>query len=140
MEKTIKMKQERVDSLKYMIRRSKGLNPEVRKIYCALLDASDGLTRPVYFTTFSSDFTSSVDVFISLNEIEYLKNLNGMISLIGSDFRLHCHKGFFSGPGNFQDSHPSSFPHTVWLSADLYDRSASEITKEQVEAAGNFCR
>lgn len=140
MEKMIKMKQERVDSLKYMIRRSKGFNPEIRKIYCALLDASDGLTRPVCFTLYSDDMVASVNAFMSLIEPTHLKNLNDMIWLMGYGFLFNCRRGFFLSPGEFQNSHPSRFPHTVWLSEDLYDKSALEITKEQVEAAGDFRR
>jgi hypothetical protein len=124
---------EQINALKYLILKSQSSGPETKKVCFALIDASEGLTKPVCFTGYSEDITYGVhDMSSSLRNT----HLGALMKLIGTNFEFSDHDGYFSKTGEFLTKiHPEEKrTRTIWLSSKPYDREAEKVTVEQVEA------
>ena len=121
-----------IKALKYLIFKSKDCGPETKKICFALIDASEGLTKPVYFTANSKDAQDGPACMVSSVSSTHLQEV---LKAAGSDTVLSHHGGFFVSPGIFKPElrNKEKHTHTIWLSFKRYDKKAFEVTKETVE-------
>jgi hypothetical protein len=140
---------EQIDALKYLILNLNGAKEAKRAIF-ALIDASECLTKPVAYTTSSSELIQKIRQFISSDKGICLKRL---MELLGANFnpdsnpqlsknyavtansawRLSFHEGYFSQGKFIVDVLPGhDDTRTFWLSFHAYDHDATEISETQV--------
>jgi len=128
-----KATEKQIKALKYLVFKSKDAGPETKKACLALIDASQGLTKPVFFTGYSKDIYDGAHGIISGQGTTHL---NQVMKVLGTEFVFSSHDGFFTAPGQFQSGSRIGEKHTrtLWLSSTECDSSASEISLDQVEA------
>lgn len=98
----------------------------------ALLDASDGLSKSVFWTgpRGQGDTLAQALSIIEINRGE--DRINNQIRKSSSRFRFSCAQGHFFRD---QDFDPEVCPDycTIWLSLEFFDRRAEELAIEAEE-------
>jgi len=125
--------QNQINALKYLILVSPDCGQETKKACFALIDASEGLTKPVFFTGYSEDITYGVHGMCCSHGKTHL---DALMHLMGMEFKFSHHGGYFISPGNFQSKLKrwKKYTHTIWLSPQTYERQATEIPLKKVKA------
>ena len=120
------IKPERIAALEYLILHSKDAGKEIKDICLALIKASDNLTKPVFFTSYSEKAAYDIE---DMNCALHGTHLNKLMELMGTDFYFSHHDGYFSGPSEFTiGRYPGKrFTHTIWLSPVRFDKTAVGI-------------
>ncbi len=129
-----KLSKKQINALKHLIMFSRDCGEETKRACFALIDASEGLTNPVYFTGYTEDISDGVHALSSYFRTTHLDQI--MIAM-GIKFKF-SHLG-----GHFTDSINSKFvvkrikgkehAHTIWLSSERYDQKAKPITQKEVD-------
>lgn len=123
--------EEQIKALKYLIYKSEDAGPETKKACFALIDASEGLTKPVCFTGYSADINSGVNNMISPLGSTHL---NRIMEAMGTNFRFSFDEGYFD-KGEFKhEIRPGkNRTNTIWLSAEEHDKQAREVSSDEFE-------
>lgn len=137
---------EQIYTLKEIILRLH-VSQELKKIFFALIAASDMLTKPVFYTVYSARIAKGAHRVIR-------GEMRSAMWLIGADFNPHpvtrssinetltnrqwkfsFHGGYFSeGKFNSGETRPGkSSSYTIWLSLHAYDYEAMEVNSEEVK-------
>ena len=122
-----------IKALKYLIYMSNDAGPETKKICFALIDASEGLTKPVYFTSnFEDNSDCGTHNMVSVNGTTHLQEL---LMTMGTKFIFCTHSGHFDFAGNYNGKSREGENNTltIWLSNVRYDKNASPIASKLVE-------
>ncbi len=124
----MEISQKQINALKYLIFKSEDARDWARKILLALIDASKGLTKPVYFTGNLNEVYME-DMFCT----HHSTHLHEVVKLTGSKFKFSHHDGYFSCTGKFKPcNHPKKGNlHTVWLSTEKYDKKAKKLVENK---------
>jgi len=125
---------EQIDVLKYLISTSKDAGEETKKACLALINASQGLSIPVYFTGHSKDISFGVHNMVSAHGTTHL---NEIMRLMNTKWRFSHHGGYFEKITKsfiVQMSNGHKYTHTIWLSPVRYDEKAIGINRDQVDA------
>ena len=116
-----RVSKERIDILKYIIFNSKDASPDTKRILFALIEASDSLTKPVYFTSHSKDVAHGIHNMLSCGYHTHLSEFTNLL----------C-EGFHFSHGVRSPKPDRKYDQTIWLAFEFYDSEATEITEEQV--------
>ncbi|MFA6194987.1 MAG: hypothetical protein WC719_04670 [Patescibacteria group bacterium] len=126
------IKPERIEVLKYLILHSKDAPWEAKNACVALIEASAGMTKSVFITTYSEKVAYGIE---DMNCAFHGTHLNKLMELMGADFKFSHHDGYFSEPGKFQVGlcHGEEFTHTIWLSPILFDDAAEKVKLAEIK-------
>ena len=128
-----KITEDQINVLKYLITKSKDAGEKTKKACLALIDASQDLSRPVYFTGYSKDIAFGVHEMVSTHGSTYL---NEIMRLMSTNWSFSHHGGYHEKTtqmfvGRMKDD--CKYTHTIWLSPIRYDSKAIGISSDQVD-------
>jgi hypothetical protein len=127
---TRRVKEDRVEALKFLINESQDAGAQIKRILLALIEASDGLTKPVYFTDFTKRVACGISDVLDQKSDVHLKKL---FCLLGTKFQFSSQFGHFDSRGFRSLTYPGKlYTVTIWFSPFMYDRSAKEVTSKQI--------
>ena len=112
--------QDQINTLKYLIWKSKNASNKEKKIFMALLDASNFLTKPVCIKMKGVSFRDAGSS-LGTTHIDQVMRLITNFRFSDADICLSEEAGV------------RKYSHKLWLSNIRYDPKAKKITKKQVD-------
>ncbi len=128
-----KPSKEQISALKYLILNSKDADDEDKKICFALIDASQGFTKPVYFTIKDLPIDGEIPGIDRMVSSVGSTHLDAIMTALGTKYRFSFHGGYFRNKIWYSKIRvKGKWDFTVWLSDTRYDRQATSINKNRV--------
>lgn len=117
--------EDQIKALKYFILNSKDCGPETKKACFAMLDASEMLTEPVFYTG------NSADIAYGIHDMQFL---NEFMRAMNTRFHFSHHCGYFLAPGQLlTEFRPGEdHTHTIFLSEESYCKTGKEVLAAEV--------
>lgn len=129
----VRMSDEQMKALKYLISMSQNMNVFSKKLLFWLLDQTDNLTRPVRINVVPSKCNPSlndIEVRAAHHSFHDIMSSNGsthfhaVIVAMGATLYISSHGGFFGRSRNDKESGPSK-TFAVWIAPKHYDWDAT---------------